>query len=330
MKNLNQFLGIVLLVMIVFTSCSKDNNDVEEQVVRSTPEAFSNIRAEALAGITQTFQFNADDGVASFTSENGVNITINGSCLTLNGNAVSGQVDLEFVEIFNKGTMLTTNKPTMGVLPNGDKLLLISGGEFLVEVTQNNMPIQTNCGFQLTIPADLTGGADNDMTLWTGVDDDCDGDDCDLAWVENNKENTTGDEGIAIQGSQYYAFVNNFGWTNVDRFYNDPRPKTTIQVKAPEGYNQTNSGVYLSYDGEDSGLAKLDIYDEDLNVFSEHYGQIPIGLECHVIFVTEEDANWKYAIKAVTIAENGIITITDDETAIVSEGGLVTLINDLP
>ena len=102
--------------------------------------------------------------------------------------------------------------------------------------------------------------------------------------------------GWASEGSEYYGLLQGFGWSNVDRFYSDPRPKTLIQVQAPIGYNFTNSAVYLSYNGEDSGLAALDTYDGTLNLFSEHYGQIPIGLECHVIFVTEDNGIWRYAI----------------------------------
>jgi hypothetical protein len=67
-------------------------------------------------------------------------------------------------------------------------------------------------------------------------------------------------------------------------------------VGAPEGYDNTNSAIYLSYDGEGTNaLAKLDTFTAGL--FSEHYGQ-PLGLACHIIFVTEENGQWKYAIRS--------------------------------
>lgn len=222
--------------------------------------------------------------------------------------------------------MLTTNKPTMGVMPNGDKALLISGGEFYIEATQNGTPLDISCDIQLGIPGDLTGGIDNDMILWTGTIDE----DGNLAWEEDKREDANGENGIFFEGNLYYAFVGDFGWTNVDRFYNDPREKTTILVDAPEGYDNTNCAIYLSYDGEDSGLANLDTYDSNTGLFSEHYGQIPIGLECHVIFVTEENGNYKYAIKGVTISENETITFTEDETSVVTETQLINIINNLP
>jgi len=314
------------MTALVFTSCTKNDNDDIEIIVRATAEDFNNLKNAALEEQTQTFQFNAEDGSISLTSNKGVQIYINGSCLTLNGDPVSGQVDLEFVELFDKGSMLTTNKPTMGILPNGDKALLISGGEFFIEATQNGNALEISCDIQLGIPSDLTGEVDNDMILWDGTIDE----DGDLAWEENKRDAANGQGGVFAEGNQYYAFIGDFGWSNVDRFYNDPRPKTTILVDVPEGYDNTNCSVFLSYDGEDTGLANLDTYDASSGLFSEHYGQIPIGLECHVIFVTEEANDWKYAIQAATIVENGIITITDGETSIVTQSQLETIINGLP
>ncbi|MEP1487788.1 MAG: hypothetical protein ABJK28_05130 [Algibacter sp.] len=323
MRNLKNILGTLLLATVLFSSCSKNNDDVDI-IIRATAEDFNQLEEEALAELTQTFQFNAEDGSISLTSEKGVSIYINGSCLTLNGDPVTGQVDLEFVELFDKGSMLTSNKPTMGILPNGDKALLISGGEFHIMATQNGNDLEISCDIQLGIPSDLTGGVDNDMTLWEGIIDD----EGDLAWDEDKRGDAQG--GVFAEGNQYYAFIGDFGWSNVDRFYNDPREKTTILVGVPEGYDNTNSSVFLSYDGEDTGLANLDTYDPVSGLFSEHYGQIPIGLECHVIFVTEEANDWKYAVQAATIVENGVITITDTETSIVTQSQLETIINGLP
>ncbi|MEN3323525.1 hypothetical protein VP395_07285 [Mariniflexile soesokkakense] len=323
MKNLKHILGTFLMTALTLTSCTNDNDDF---IIPATAEEFGAIREQALEDLTQTFQFNAEDGSVNFTSDKGVEIYINGGCLTKNGVAVTGAVELEFVELFDKGNMLTTNKPTMGILPNGDKALLISGGEFFVQATQNGIALETNCGFQMQIPTNLTGGPDNDMILWNGIIDE----DGNLAWAEDKRDAAGQNGGVFAEGNQYYGFFQSFGWSNVDRFYSDPRPKTTILVAVPTGYDNTNSSVYLSYDGEESGLAGLDTYDTQTGLFSEHYGQIPIGLECHVIFATEDGGNWKYAIKAVTIVENGVITFTEGETSIATEAQLTTIINGLP
>ncbi|MGY0393571.1 hypothetical protein ACW5R3_13575 [Bizionia sp. KMM 8389] len=326
--TLKLFFGI-LLALTVLISCDVNDDGSIIHASNNTPtsDEFSDIRKQALENITQHFQFNADDGYITLTSANGVTISLNGNCLTKSGNPVTGFVDLEYVEIFERGNMLTTNKPTMGILPNNDQALLVSGGEFFLEATQNGIALETNCSLNLTVPASLTGAPDEDMILWTGVIDE----NGDLVWeeAENDGANQV-ENNVFVEGASYYALFGEFGWTNIDRFYNDPRPKTTIQAQVPVGYNADNSAVYLSYDGEDSGLARLDTYDETTGLFSEHYGQIPIGLECHVIFATEDNGNWRYATKAVTIAANDIITFTLAETAIATETELISIINNLP
>ncbi|MFC0603754.1 hypothetical protein [Winogradskyella pulchriflava] len=326
-NKLNRIFGTLLMILLLAQSCSTSDdsdNDCDGPCNPPLAQEFANLRNTALEARTQNFNFNAEDGNVTLTSANGVQININGNCLTLNGNPVTGNVDVEYVELFDKGSMLATNKPTMGELPNGDKALLISGGEFFIEATQNGNELETNCGLQLIIPSALTGGTDAAMTLWEGVIN-AEGD---LTWDE--VDDATGQGGVFGEGDQYYSLLEGFGWSNVDRFYSDPRPKTQIQVQPPVGYNYTNSAVYLSYDGEDTGLAQLDTYDGTLNLFSEHYGQIPIGLECHVIFVTEDDGVWRYAIKPVTIVADDIITFNLGETTVGTEATLTALINGLP
>jgi hypothetical protein len=137
MKNFKHILGTLLVTAVVFTSCNKNNDDDTDIIIRATADDFNNLQDVALEGLTQNFQFNTQDGWISLTSENGVSISLDANCLTLNGNAITGQVDLEFVELFDKGNMLVTNKPTMGRMPNGDKAMLLSGGEFFINATQN-------------------------------------------------------------------------------------------------------------------------------------------------------------------------------------------------
>lgn len=293
-----------------------------------TPAQFNTLIDSALENVKQQFTFDASLSTVTLTSAKGVQITISPGCLSKNGNPVTGNVAIEYVELFNRGNMLTTNKPTMGLMPNGDRGLLISGGEFYINATQDGVQLEMSCGIQLMVPSNLTGGADNAMSLWFGENDE----DGNLVWDEVNNENPQGQQeaGVGADGGNYYCYFNHFGWTNVDRFYNDPRPKTTIYVDVPEGYDDTNCAVYLAYVGETNALALLDTYNEDTELFSEHYGLIPIGLECYVIFVSENDGEWTYAIKAVTIVEGQIITIADADLDSITEAELIALIDALP
>ncbi|MEZ0180988.1 MULTISPECIES: hypothetical protein [Flavobacterium] len=318
-------IGLLFLLLISFVSCDTSDGDDQNIILPPTAAAFKSISEKGLKKNTQNFTITAGTGVVTLTSAKGVKLTLNGDCLTKNGNPVTGQVDIEYVELFDKGNMLISNKPTMGVMPDGKKNLLISGGEFFIKASQGGVELKTSCYMNLVVPTALTNGLDNAMTLWNGVIDERG----ELAWEQPkpNADGTGGKGGVQGEGANYYVTFGKFGWTNVDRFYSDPRPKTTLLVKAPEGYNNENSAVYLSYDGEGTNaLAKLDTY-TSAGLFSEHYGQIPIGLKCHVIFATEANGQWRYAIKAVTVAANDVYTFTLAETTVGTEAQLVAAIN---
>lgn len=324
MKTNFKKIGLLILAMTTFASC--DNTDGDDiKLTPPTSAAFKGITEKGIKRNTQNFTMTAGNGLVTLTSAKGVKLYINGDCLTKNGSPVTGQVDIEYIELFDKGNMLVTNKPTMGLTADGKKNLLISGGEFFIKATQGGVELQTSCSLSMIVPTALTDGLDNLMTLWTGVVDEAG----ELAWREAkaNADGTGGKGGVQGEGTNYYVTFGNFGWTNVDRFYSDPRPKTTLLVDAPDGYDNNNSAVYLSYDGEGTNaLAKLDTYTA-AGLFSEHYGQIPIGLKCHVIFVTEDNGQWRYAIKSVTVAANDVYTFTLAETTVGTEAQLVAAIN---
>ncbi|MFG4000943.1 hypothetical protein [Flavobacterium aquidurense] len=318
-------IGLLFLLVISFSSCDNGDDNNDNLVLPPSEAAFKSISTKGVKRITQNFTITAGTGVVTVTSAKGVKLNINGDCLTKNGVAVTGAVDIEYIELFDKGTMLVTNKPTMGVMPDGKKTLLISGGEFFIKATQGGVELKTSCSMNMIVPAALTDGVDNAMTLWTGKIDEKG----ELAWEQPkpNADGTGGKGGVQGEGTNYYVTFGNFGWTNVDRFYSDPRPKTTLLVAAPTGYDNNNSAVYLSYDGEGTNaLAKLDTY-TPAGLFSEHYGQIPIGLKCHVIFATESNGQWRYAIKAVTVAANDVYTFTLAETIVGTEAQLIAEIN---
>ena len=64
--------------------------------------------------------------------------------------------------------------------------------------------------------------------------------------------------------------------------------------------------------------------------FTEHYGQITIGLTCHAIFITEVNGQWRYAIKAFTVQANDVHNFTLAETVLKNQAQLEAAINALP
>lgn len=279
----------------------------------------------------QHFSITASTG-GTVTGAQGTRIEFGAnSFLTESGAAVSGTVDIQLIEIYDRASMLLTKRGTNGKTDDGKISTLISGGEFYVNATQNNDTLKLKSGFTIIAPTDNTGGIQEQMKLFDGVLE-CEGDNCNLVWEELDRGVQVGEiEGTPGTGNwktAYYAFQSKFGWTNIDKWYNDPRPKTTIFVDVPEGFDNTNCTVFLAYEGETTALASFDKYDQDKKMFTEHYGLIPVGLNVHFIFVSIIEDEVHYAIQSAKIVENHVENIAELESITTEE--LVKLVNKLP
>ena len=314
-KSITVFACLVLTLV----ACKKDED--QPQVGNGTQ--LSNFFSSNVNNGKQFFTLNASTGGSVFGSKGTKVYLAPNSLFTIGGSPVTGNVQIELIEIYDRAAMLMMNKPTMGELPNGDRSTLISGGEYYLKITQNGQEVYAPGGVYVSMPTDNTGGVDLNMSLF------------DLAIETNDQWWDLVADSVAIgqdsmQGgwaTSYEILDGQWGWTNVDRFYDDPRPKTIIKAQLPDGYDNTNCEVYLTFDGEETALASLDIYTTD-GYFSEHYGLIPIGLEVHFIAVTMIDNQLHYAIQGATITNGHIEQITSFTP--ITQAELATLINALP
>ncbi len=312
MKNLRNTFTLLVATLFLITSCSKDDDGLEpideNPFTPPTAAAFKALQEDAFNSLKQNATFNAEDGI-TFESEAGVTLTIWGNCLTLNGDPVTGAVDLEFVEVFDRGNMLTTNATTVGKDESDEMGQLISGGEFNIKAYQNGEELTLDCGMMLNVPAAITGGEVPGMGPFVGEIDENDN----LVWLPQNTEFWIDSQ----NGTSYNAFIENFGWFNCDVFIADPDPKTEIQLSVPQGFDNSNASVYLARVGESSSLAFL-------------YGEFPIGLEAHIIFLSEHEGDFRYAIQTITVVDGQEVVFTLEETAIATVEELTQIINDLP
>lgn len=340
---LKNILGITFIAAITLTSCNKnDDNDINPIIIETPLPDGEALKEAFLSNRDEAVQANIIDATAggSIIGEQGTELVFNPNIfIDSNGDPVTGDVTIELIEVYKKADMLLMDMPTNGKRPNGDIETLVSGGEFFVNATQNGEDLQLNAAFMLVAPA-ANNEFDNDMKLFNGREDDCDGagecseQDDDIVWEEDEQNGLEPRDGIGATGGPaigYSAFVSQFGWTNIDKWYSDPRPKTTIFVDLPEGYDNTNCAVYLSYDGEPTALAPMDRWISETELLTEHYGLIPIGLEVHFILVSQVEDEWTYAIHGTTIEEDHIECFCDpSELDDIDFDALAELINDLP
>ncbi len=309
---------------LMVTACKKDKDP--ETTTGATPNGaqLTSFFSGNVDNNTQHFTVNAATG-GMITGVHGTKVYIySGYLQDGSGNPIVGNVDVELIEVYDRASMVMLNKPTVGILQNGDKSTLISKGEYYLKITQNGNPVNANGGVFVTVPANNISGPNNGMSLFDGVIDN----QGNLAWELVQDSVDIIQDTLQGGGTVSYSILEGqWGWTNVDRFYNDPRPKTVLKAKLPAGYDNTNCEVYLSYDGEPGALASLDTYTSD-GYFSEHYGLIPIGLEVHFIAVAMIDGQLHYAIQDATISD-GHIEYINTFTPI-SQASLAALINALP
>ena len=318
-KNKIKKMTLVAMVIFSLSSCNKVEPVSD---TKATSASFITLQKTALNALVKTANFNAETGTV-FISPKGVTLTIPANAVKLNGTLVTGSVQLQYAEIFDVGNMAAANRSTMAILPNGDKALLNSGGEFDIKVVRNGVLLELVKPMTLEVPASLTDSTAPPMELFEGIVDAKNN----VDWKKNDSVEVQVIEKAnpitTVPELTYVTFAYQFGLTNIDRFYSDPRPKTTMLVSVPDGYNNDNCALYLKDVGLGSSLARLDTYNPSTKLFSEHYGQIPVGLECHLIFCTEENGKWKYATKEITISAGATYTIAASELTTASQAAYV-------
>jgi hypothetical protein len=304
------------------------------------PEDLEVLFDRARLQATQSFELDGKHG-GQIEGEDGTSVKFyENSFVRPDGEPVEGVVVIELIEAYRKAEMVLVDVPTNGLNDAGEVQALISGGEIYLNASQGGEPVELSRSVVVEMPTDNTGGTDTRMAIFT-LDGEVDGPDAiggREVWVEEKADGDDGGLGIGRDtdatsvgaGEQYTFLTTNLGWSNIDRWYNDPRPKTSIEVDVPDGWDETNCMVYLSYDGE-NGLARFDMYSSTTELFSEHYGLIPIDLNVHVIFVTESEGMWSYAIKGETIVENHRTNFDDPSEFIeTDEDGLLAVLGSLP
>lgn len=331
------------LVALIFTSCSSEDNTATENNKLITKSASENQEGGLYAleqnnreSLKQYFKFETGREKVKFISEKGVELSFTPNNLTVNGNPYNGTVVVEFIEIFGIGGMVSTGMPTMGV-PEGEAneesflAPLITGGEFYVNMTtEEGEDIDDGVPYTLSVPTELTGGEGEDtedMIVWTGEEDE----NGDVKW-----EKDTDDEGnereVSAEEGKYLMEMLTFGWCNIDKLdsFEGFDEFTGIWVDAPNGFNDTNSMVYMSYQGQMNLLTGFNDFDYGAQLFDDPYDNIPVGAQFNVIFVSSQNGQWLVGVKQVTIVGNDVIVFTQADLATATDPALINMLNNLP
>jgi len=321
-KTIGLYLGILFSLPIIFTSCGSDdstppNPPLPNGITPPTAAQFKALKENALNSRTHTKDFVVDPmPYIDFDSPKGTTVSLNYGELNIAGVPLElgSTAQIEFIELYTKADLVLTGIGTVGKHPNGDLEMLETGGAFYVGITKDGVQVQTtSTHLSLDVPYSLTSeGGDSDMILWTGDFNERGN----LVWEQLSGNLELG--GVQKGETSYYAAImNHLGWINIDHFWDDPRPKTSITFTVPQGYSSSNSEIFLSFN-------------DVLGILWYDGSDIPIGAEGNAIFVSEYNGKWVYAIKPFTVAENLTIQILSSDLQTATETELEAKINALP
>lgn len=325
---------------LIFTACSSEDSSKSgnsDNLKNEFNEGnLAELRQNNRDNLRQYFTIEANGERATVASEKGVKINVDTRTLTANGRPVRGTVQIEFIEIFGIADMVATGMPTVGVkegevTPDSEVSPLITGGEFFVEITtEEGQVVDDGASYTLEVPTELTGGGEetdtNDMIVWTGEEDE----NGDVVWEKDTDEDGNPRD-VRVEDGKYIMEMLSFGWCNIDKLMEVEGERTDIWVDVPDGFNDTNSSVYLSYQGGSQNmLFDIQSFNYGIDMFEQLGNYIPVGAQFNVIFVSGSGNNWLIAVKQVTIVGNDVIVINNSDIASVSDPALISLLSTLP
>ena len=154
-------------------------------------------------------------------------------------------------------------------------------------------------------------------------------------WVEADEDDNGVQDDVNFKEAEgtigvmvtYNFNLGSFGWSNLDRWYSLQVQKRNFILMFLK--DLTEIIVQYSY----TMIMKTQqlqewIVDETEELFTEHYGLIPVGLEVHIIMVAEIDGVLHYAIQGTTIVDDHIEVISS--LTPITQPALESLINGLP
>ena len=282
---------------LTLSSCKKDVVTPSSTGGKSDVNAALQLMAES--EIQQT-QFNASTSL-NWLSAKGTRVLLSGNSLThQDGSMYSGNVVMNFIDIYEPGDMILNQKPT--VAENG--VTLITSGEFMVEFIADNgetlvpspyaLSILTSGEFSVTQNMQaFQGGELGDEFVW--VEDDSSIVDSVFDTVTNNTINIMNISSLDV----------GFGWINCDAYSLSVGPFFDVRTDMDSSF-YSNSVVYYHDDVLNAVISVP--YEEIINgratySVGQWYQGIPNNTELDVIVISFMDGEYY-----LDIVEDQLIT----------------------
>lgn len=302
MKNILKLTAII--TMVIVASCKKEKVDESSHVTTST--SYSSVKdfLSRNKAKSQFFTVNGSTG-GSFTSSQGTVVSIPPNAfLTFASIPVTGNVRIEFKDIYKKSEMLLSDVPTQTLSGN----MLKSGGEFLINASFNNQDIMLNSGKKITVTQPVQDGIGLDQGMVPFI---AEQDSIGFGWWPNPNDS------ISFTTTSYIFSLYNFSssgsgtWCNSDNqaFFN-AYTQTTLTLHGNDSPDLYLTDVFLVFSSVNS---MIHVYRTNgTNDFPYNYA--PVGLQCTVVALGAKDGKLYSSFTPITISANQTVNFTLSET----------------
>jgi hypothetical protein len=301
-------IGVVCVISCAVFACVKKTDPalVAPDPTYTTLSAFLTANAVRI----ETFNLDATTG-GSFTSAKGTNVTINPNILVdLNGNPATGNVKVDFRDIYAKSDMLLSDMPS--ILASGAPLK--SAGEFFIKITQNNNPLDLAAKKSITISQpNKSGFTDFDMRPFIFEKSSAI-----TGWISAPKDSLSNGDSLGIGETDYifpfhkFSFPLNDGtWGNSDNAtYFAKYPQTVLTIVPDFNIGDYDMNIYLLFKGINTNIH---VY-KNSGLFTYNY--VPVGLSCTIVAVAIRDKKLNSSFTDITIGSNQITHVPISETKV--------------
>ncbi len=305
MKTNIAFFTALAIAVISFSSCKKDKHN---EANPNNPNSTSSVTLKKFYqnhGVkTKSYKINGATG-GSFTTEKGTKVTIPANCFVNGGQAVTGEVTIQFKDIVCKSDMLLSDVGTAFF----DGRPMKSGGEFFINALLGDSVIQIDSGMKIDIEQPLNGQAVDNGMLPMVLQDSVVVQDTAGNMKINNGWMVDQNNVVAPTGSSYIFSLYQFGynglsagtWCNSDNpNYFSAFPQTNLNIHCNQDYD---SDVFLVFKDEN---CMIHVYGTGGDNHSYVYA--PQGKKCTVVAIGYLNGKFHASFTPITISANQEVT----------------------
>ena len=303
MKTTNRTIAILIAASTFFATCQKEK-PTDPAVTGDSYSSLADFYSQNGVPM-QVFSVNATTG-GSFTTPKGTQVTIPANCfMDQQGNPVTGTVNIEFKDLYDKSDMLLSQMPTM--MKNGAPLK--SGGEFFIRVKSGTKALLLNGSNPVTVKQPLNGwAADPGMLAFSLSPADT------LGW-KMDSSNVQLDSGSVNYIFDMYNFqtpADSGSWSNSDNsYYFSSYTQTQLTLHAANNPTGHAPEVFLLFTGINS---MVHVYFGSGSDFPYQFA--PLGLQCTMVAVAVGTNKKVYSsFVPITITANQTVNFSLTETS---------------